>query len=266
MKKAKKYNHPAINEVASHSARLIELNHELEEKNRQLQQSEQARKSMFSNVTHDLRAPVAAIRGAAERLCTDGISDEERRKMLKIIDSRADVLDRLVGDLYFSMLVEQPEFSLVSSCLEIVPVLEEYFISMVGAGRLDDRDSRLNVPDGFSARTMIDPQHFLRVLDNLLLNAVRHTKMGDVIELGCQKNGDFIEIYLRDSGTGIPADDLPKLFNHTFTGEGPRTPGKSGSGLGLSIAKSIVEKHNGSIRCHSVYGQGATFIVSLPMV
>ena len=266
MTREKEYAQPAINRVEDLTARLIELNSELKEKNRQLIQSELARKDMFSNVTHDLRAPVAAIRGAAERLCSDEISEEERKKMMKIIESRAEVLDRLVNDLYFSILVEQPEFSLNLSCLEIAPILEEYFISLVSAGRLENRKSHLDVPVGFSAQVMIDPQYFIRVMDNLFANAMRHTTSDDLIEMSCQENGNSIEIIVHDTGSGIKASDLPYIFDQTFSGEWARTPNKSGSGLGLSIAKTIVEKHGGNISCHSVYGEGSTFTVTLPFV
>ena len=264
MKKERKYDHPSINQLESISARLIELNRELEEKNRQLEQSELARKNMFSNVTHDLRAPVAAIRGAAERLSNEDIGDEERKKMIKIIEARTAALDHLIGELHFSMLIDQPEFSLKLSCLEIAPVLEEFFISMAGSGRLEGRKCRLNIPEEFATRTMVDPQYFLRVLDNLMFNALQHTEPGDSIELGCVERGDHVEIHIRDSGHGIPAGDLPYIFDRTFVGEGARTPGKSGGGLGLSIVSTIIGKHGGSVCCHSVYGEGATFTISMP--
>ena len=266
MSREKIYTHPAINKVEALSAKLIELNHALKEKNKQLEQSELARKEMFSNVTHDLRAPIAAIRGATERLFIDGISEEERKKMMKIIELRTEVLEHLVNDLYFSILIEQPEFSPNMSCLEIAPILEEYFISLVGTGRLENRKKHLNVPVGFSARVMIDPQYFIRVLDNLLTNALRHTMSGDIIELSCRESYDTIQISVCDTGSGIASDDLPYIFNKTYSGEWARTPSKSGSGLGLSIAKTIVEKHGGTICCSSVYGEGATFTISLPFV
>jgi len=245
---------------------LMELNRDMDEKFYRLEQSELARKNTFSNITHDLRAPVAVIRGAVERLSNDNIGKEERKGLLRIIDSRTMVLEQLVNDMYLSMLVNQPEFSLNLSCLEIAPLLEEYFISMKGAGRLDNRNSHLIIPGGFSSRAMIDSKYFLRVLDNLFSNAIRHTKPGEIIEMGCRDIGNQIEIYVQDSGTGIPTDDIPYIFDRTYSGERARTPGKAGSGLGLSIAKSIMEKHNGSINFHSVYGNGATFIVTLAAV
>ena len=271
MTREKEYAQPAINRVEDLTARLIELNRTLEAKNNQLYQSELARKSMFSNITHDLRAPISVIRGAIDRLSSKESIDDEYRKILEIVNSRAMALEHLISDLYLSVLIDQPEFSLNLSCLEIIPILEEFFISMKGTGRLDNRQCRLNVKHGFSAHVMIDPQYFIRVLDNLLSNALHYTKSGDLIELGCREStgissNGVIEIYVRDTGPGIHTGDQPYIFDSTFTGEGARTPGKSGSGLGLSIAKSIIERHGGSIRCHSVYGEGATFTVNLPSV
>jgi len=260
----RKYHEPAINQIEELSARLIALNRQLEEKNRQLEQSENARKNLFSNITHDLRTPLSAIRGAAERLSQSPLCVGDCLKMVKIIDSRAHTLEWLIEELYLTMLIDQPEFKLSLSNLEITPILEEYFISMEGSGRLDGRKCALCTSDGYSPRVMIDPQYFIRVLDNLFINALRYTNEGDRIELGCRDANDNIEIFIADFGAGIPANDLPHIFDRMYTGAAARTPGKNGSGLGLSIVKSIVEKHGGEIHCESTHGEGATFIISLP--
>jgi len=258
------YDHPAITQVETLSEKLIIFNRQLEEKNRQLQASEMARKKIFSNITHDLRAPVAVIRGAVERLCNDSIDKTERLKMLKIINSRAATLEALVDDMYFSAMLDQPGFTLTMQKLETALILEEYYFSMEGSGRLDKRESILNIPDGFSAFINIDPKYFFRVLDNLFTNALTHTKKGDRIEFGCIETKGSVEIYLSDSGSGIPISFIPYIFERSFVGDSARTPGKTGSGLGLSIARAIVEKHGGTICCDSVKGEGSTFTVSLP--
>jgi len=265
MEREKKYNQPSIVKVESLSEKLIILNLQLEEKNRQLELSELARKNMFSNITHDLRAPIAVIHGAAERLSQEGIGDRERLKMIRIIHSRTATLEDLIEDMYFSALLDQPKFTLKPSRLEIAPFLEEYFISMEGSGRLDNRVTNISIPFGSAPHAMIDVKYFLRVLDNLVDNAVRHTKSGDLIEIGCCEANGSAEIFLSDSGSGIPKDDLPKIFDRTFTGIAARTPGKSGSGLGLSISRTIVEKHGGSIHCSSVFGEGSKFTISIPL-
>jgi len=160
MRSENKYDPPAITQVELLSEKLIVFNRQLEEKNRQLSTSEMARKSIFSNITHDLRAPVAVIRGAIERLYNEGIDEAERLRMLKIIDSRAATLEVLIDDMHYSAVIDQPGFKLSPQKLEIALILEEYFITMEGAGKLDKRESVLIIPDGFSARISIDPSIF----------------------------------------------------------------------------------------------------------
>jgi len=266
MRTEKKYDHPAITQVELLTEKLIIFNQQLEQTNRQLKASETARKNIFTNITHDLRAPIAVIRGAIERLHNDGIDEAERKKMLKIIDSRVATLEVLIDDMYYSAMIDQPGFKLSPQKFEVALILEEYFISMESAEWLGKRESTLNIPDGFSASINIDTKYFFRVLDNLFSNAISHTKKGDRIELGCSDVEGFVEIYLSDSGAGIPISFLPYIFDRSFIGSSARTPGKTGSGLGLSIARSIVEKHGGTIRCISEQGEGSTFIISLPSV
>ena len=265
-KEEKKYVYPSIIKIESLSEKLIIINRQLEEKNKLLEESELARKNMFSNITHDLRAPVAVIRGAVERLRQEGLGDKEQHKLISIIDSRAATLEHLIYDLHFSALLEQPVFELSPTRMEIAPFLEEYFISMESAGHLDGRKSGVSIPAGISTHAMIDLRYFLRVLDNLLENAIKHTKQGDLIEIGCLEDDGNAVIFFTDSGSGIPAGDLPYVFERTFTGMAARTPGKSGSGLGLSISRTIVEKHGGRIECSSISGKGTTFTIFLPLV
>ena len=118
MRNEKKYDHPAITQVELLTEKLIIFNMQLEEKNRQLNASELARKNIYSNITHDLRAPVAVIRGAIERLYNDGIDETERKKMLKIIDSRAATLEALIDDMYYSAMIDQPGFKLSAQKFE----------------------------------------------------------------------------------------------------------------------------------------------------
>ena len=255
---------PGIDMVEELTAKLIGLNIELEQKNRQLQASETARVSILSNISHDLRSPLAALRGAVDRLLSGTVSQEEGARLTQIIDLRVSVLERLVDELYFSVTLEQPEFSLNMECIPIVPFLEEYFITLEISGRFDARQAVLNVPEDMDCRADIDTHRFLRVMDNIVSNALRHTGEGDLIELGCSGGDDFIEIYLRDSGEGISPDDLPHIFKRTYTASRARTPGETGSGLGLYIAKSIIEKHGGEISCASEPGHGAIFKITLP--
>ena len=256
---------PGIDMVEELTAKLIGLNIELEQKNRQLEASEKARISILSNISHDLRSPLAAVRGAVDRLLPGTVSPEEARRLTEIINLRVLALEKLVDELYFSVTLEQPEFLLKRECIPIVPFLEEYFITLEISGRFDTRRAVLNVPGDMDCLVNIDTHRFLRVLDNLVSNALRHTNEGALIEIGCSCGDGSVGIYLRDSGEGISADDLPHIFERTYTASRARTPGETGSGLGLHIARSIIEKHGGEISCVSTRGEGATFRITLPM-
>jgi len=255
---------PAINPVENLSARLIMLNLELEEKNRQLKESQQARERILSNISHDLRAPLSAVRGAVDRLRSGALQEEEKERLAEIIDRRLSSLEQLVEKLSLSQRLDQPEFSLQTEPLSIVPFLEEYFISTRATGKLDGRRATLLLPKDQNLRTNLDAAHFLRVLDNLFSNALHHTQTGDSLLFSCRREGGDILICLRDSGEGISPEDLPHIFERTYTSSKARTPDEGGSGLGLYIAKIIVEKHGGDILCESQMGRGTVFTILLP--
>lgn len=255
---------PGISRVEEMSARLIALNLELERKNQLLKASEQAREHILSNISHDLRAPLTAVRGALDRLLGPAVGEEERCKLIGIIDRRVASLERLVGELYISQKLDQPEFKLRLEHLSIAPFLQEYFITLETAGAFRDREAVLSIPVGFDACSALDAQHFLRILDNLISNALRHTAPGERIELGCLRSDEGVQIYLSDTGEGVKPEDMPYIFDRTYTSSSARTPEESGSGLGLYLAKLIAEKHGGTISCKSDSEKGATFTITLP--
>lgn len=259
---------PDINLVEALAAQLIDANKKLEDANWSLIQSEHARIQMFANISHDLRAPLTAIRGALDRLLTNERADEqERRSMIEVIDRRVATLEHLISELYYCVSIEQPGFALRRKRIALAPFLEEWFIDRCLGEDCAQRDMRLDIPEGFMLAALIDPDYMVRVLDNLLGNALRFTGEGDQITLGCRcgSTAGGTEVYLRDTGCGIHPEDLPHIFERTYTASHSRTPDtKNGSGLGLHIAKTLVEKHGGSIRCESSAGHGCTFFIHLP--
>jgi signal transduction histidine kinase len=257
------FHEPGISLVEELSAKLIGLNLELDRKNRQLEESEAARMRMLSNISHDLRAPLSAVRGAVDRLTEGSPGAAEREQLAGIISRRVAVLEKLVDDLFFAVRLDQPEFALRLEELPIEPFIEEYYITMETAGSFSRHKPALRLPGDPGLIVRLDAAYFLRVLDNLMSNALRHTAEGGLIELAVNGAGEAVEIFLRDSGDGIVPEALPHIFDRTFTASRARTPG-GGAGLGLHIAKSIVEKHGGRIACESRVGEGSTFRVTLP--
>lgn len=110
----------------------------------------------------------------------------------------------------------------------------------------------------------MDPDRIEQVLTNLIDNAIRHTDQNGTVKIIAEQNGGGVTIHVQDSGTGIPEEDLPFVFERFYKADKARTRGRSGTGLGLAIAKNIVEAHKGTISVHSKLHEGTTFTFHLP--
>mgnify|MGYP004530852169 CR=1 FL=1 len=254
--------------IESLSAKLLAANAEL----RHVQKD---REEMLSNISHDLRAPLAAIRSSLDYLRTQkNISAEESEKLLALIDRRTQTLENLIQDMYYLFCVEDTSREMQLETIEAAPFLEEYYYDLLADSRFDSHDMCLELSPSLSCQIRVDVQKLVRVLDNLFTNAVKYTPADSRITLHAEMQpicdpADFpkeqLLISVLDNGNGISAADLPHIFNRTYTVSAARTPGASGgSGLGLAIAKAIVERHGGSITCESKVGEGCRFLISLP--
>ncbi len=281
---SKEYNSPDLE-----SKTVEELTAQLLDAHSRLKALQKEREMMLANISHDLRAPLTAIRSAVDlALSEDATSAADYRKILSLIDRRTATLEDLINDMYYLFCVED-----TSNNLNIIPIdactfLEEYFYDAVIDSRYDSFDMQLDVADDLKCTIDIDPQKMARVLDNLMTNAAKYAQ-GFVspseaseavqtrnniptpyIRLGARvidSEGDtYLQISVTDNGCGISPEVLPNIFTRTYTGSIARSPGKaSGSGLGLSIAKAIVERHDGSISVESEVGKGTEFRVMLPV-
>lgn len=246
---------------------LKRANDALSDKNRALQESERLRKAMIANISHDLRAPLTAIRSALELLANpetrtcDMIEDS-----LRLIDRRIHNLEGLVQDLYFLTTVTDTMRDLNLEPIKLGPFLENYFFDATVDSRYDDHDMQLDVPIDLDATVMIDIQKTIRVLDNLFTNAAKYSGSGSQITLRAYTEDNHAIIIVSDNGIGIPSESIPHIFKPTYTVSSARTPGvETGSGLGLAIVKSVIEKENGTIRCESEQKKGSSFIIELPL-
>lgn len=248
---------------------VAELSQKLLEANAKLQEAELERKLMLENISHDLRAPLTAIRSAIDYIKSrkDGsdVSAQELSDMLKLIDNRAQTLEVLVHDLYYLTCIENGRDELKLQKVPLAQFLEEYFFAAQIDDRYAQRELMFSVPEDYDRDVMIDVGKMSRVLDNLFTNARKYSEAGAEIELGVDTNSDMAVFYVRDTGIGIPKDAIEHIFDRTFRVSGARTPGgESSSGLGLSIVKSIVAQHEGRIWCESTLGSGSCFFVELP--
>lgn len=215
----------------------------------------------LADVSHELRTPLTVIKGNVDLMRRMKQFDPES---LASIDQEAGRLTRLVGGLLMLAQAESGNLPLnfrrVELDLLITEVFQEMHIIAGGAVRVHLNEIDQLVVNG-------DRDRLKQVLINLVANAIQYTPQGGDVFLSLSKVGDMARIICRDTGPGIPAEDLPHIFERFYRAEKSRTRGKAtGFGLGLSITKWIVEHHNGRIEVDSKEGQGTTFAIWLPLI
>ncbi|MBT5901884.1 MAG: histidine kinase [Opitutaceae bacterium] len=227
---------------------------------------ERVRKEFVANVSHELRTPLAVIKGYIETLVDDHdtMEAEDRLRFLGTVQRHTERLNSLLDDLLTLSRLESSKPGLNRESLELRPLIE---------GVLDDY---LNRPDTTSQQiesiidpadvcVWADPLKITQVINNLIENALKYTPSGSTIEIAAALKPTGVEIRISDNGPGIPEADLPHIFERFYRVEKGRSREKGGTGLGLAIVKHIVQLHGGHVEVVSVPGQGASFILLLPV-
>ncbi len=215
----------------------------------------------LADVSHELRTPLTVIKGNVDLIRRMKAADEES---LASIDQEAGRLTRLVGGLLMLAQAESGKLALNFNPVELDLLLTEVFTEMcILAG------SKVKVHLNEIDQVMVngDRDRLKQVMLNLVANAIQYTPQGEDVFLSMKKMGDQARIIIRDTGPGIPAEDLPHIFDRFYRAEKSRTRSTtSGFGLGLSIAKWIVEHHSGHIEVESKEGKGTSFVIWLSVV
>lgn len=263
----KKYTKPKTISREELEKALLEANEELSRANELLNKQSKERMELFRNLSHDLRAPMTALVSSLGLLKEKkDMSEEEYQEILDLMGRRLKNLNSMLDEIFLLGQVESPQLQLNMETIDAVALLEEFFFSCEADRKYEERELKLELPEGLQCQICVDPQKIVRVMDNLFTNALRYSKPGDEIILAAEKTSDHrLRIQVRDTGIGILPQDLPHVFERSFRADRSRTPGDGGHGLGLAIAKSIVERHSGSIRCESEPDRGSTFFLELPI-
>lgn len=215
---------------------------------------------LLADVSHELRTPLTVIKGNVDLMRRMKSLDEES---LTSIDQEAGRLTRLVGGLLLLAQAESGQMALALKKVELDLLLTEVFQEM---SILAGNKVRVHLNEIDQVYVNGDRDRLKQVLINLVANAVQYTPVGGDIFLSLEQIKDQARIICRDTGPGIPADDLPHIFERFYRAEKSRTRGKTTSfGLGLSIANWIVERHGGKIEVNSREGMGTTFAIWLPL-
>ena len=256
-------------EVAALAATFNRMASDLDARAAALARSDEARRQLLADVSHELMTPLTAIRGYVETLSIPALAadDANRRRYLDVVDQETHKLEAIIGDLLDLARLEGGGGDLV---MERVPVTELFArIRDRHEPRLRGRSITLDVrvvPPDLHLRA--DAHRLEQALQNIAANAIRHTPDGGRIELRADIEGvgdGRVRIAVRDTGPGIADEHLPHVFERFYKGDPSRTASRqSGSGLGLSIVQAIVQRHGGSISAANAPGGGAVFEMILP--
>ncbi len=238
---------------------------DLETRARELRASDKARRQLLADVSHELMTPLTAMRGYLETL---GMSELQldgatRERYLHIVDEESLRLEHIIGDLLDLARLEGGGGNPV---LERVPVQHLFDrVAKRHGRRLQERDVTLGTRIGPGAEMVRgDADRLEQALQNLAANALRHTPAGGHITLEAAPRAGRVVLSVRDTGPGIPAEHLPLIFDRFYkVGAARESDDGSGSGLGLSIVKAIVERHGGTITASTPEGGGALFEITL---
>ncbi|MBB6175484.1 two-component system sensor histidine kinase ResE [Anoxybacillus tengchongensis] len=222
------------------------------------------RKDFIANVSHELRTPIAMLQGYSEAIVDDiAATDEEKKELAKVIYDESLRMGRLVNDLLDLARMEAGHLTLHHEQVSLRPYIERIIHKFQGLAK--EKGVRLLVDMNNEPIVSFDPDRIEQVMTNLIDNALRHTDDGGEVRVIVAADEEVVRISVQDSGTGIPEEDLPFVFERFYKADKARTRGRSGTGLGLAIAKNIVEAHKGTITVHSKLGEGTTFTFALPL-
>lgn len=223
-------------------------------------QNEAKNRELVTNISHDLKTPITAIKGYVEGIM-DGVCNtpEKMDKYIKTIYNKANDMDRLINELTIYSRIDANRIPYTFLRLNVREFFDDC-IEEVGLD-LESKHIELNysnmVPE--DTRVIADPEQLKRVINNIISNSVKYMdkeKEKGIINFSIIDEGDAIKIEIEDNGRGIPAKDLPNIFERFFRSDSSRNSAKGGSGIGLSIVKKIVEDHGGYIWATSKEGEG----------
>ncbi|MBR4403580.1 MAG: hypothetical protein IKT10_00545 [Clostridiales bacterium] len=250
---------------------ISEINRDLVLTNKRLLEGEAARKNVLSNVSHDLRTPITAIRGYAELMLSaqDNLTLEQRNSYLSNIVRRSEQMERIVADIMELTRMESSDSDFHFTSVSISEMLDELVVMY--SMDLEDTEKHLSLelPPRDSLIVKADPAKLSRVFENLISNAINYTGAQDNIVIKAWRTGDLshiasqkIHVTVEDNGIGIPEQDIPRIFDRFYRAHNSGVNIK-GTGLGLAIVKLICDKHDAEIKVTSKLGEGTTFEVIL---
>jgi len=230
----------------------------------ELERTDQLRRNLTADVAHELRTPLHIIQGNLEGVL-DGVYQADTEHINATLEETR-ALARLVDDLRTLSLAETGQLPLVLEKVDLAELLTDVQTSFGGQAEAKEITLEVEIQGQADELSITgDIGRLDQVLSNLLSNAIRHTPAGGTVGLQAEALEEGVRITVCDTGVGIPAEDLPFIFDRFWRGDRSRSHAKgAGSGLGLAITRQLVQAHNGRITAESKEGQGTQFTIDLP--
>ncbi|MFC4679916.1 HAMP domain-containing sensor histidine kinase [Exiguobacterium aestuarii] len=217
---------------------------------RQREELDDRRKEWMSNVSHDLKTPLASIQGYAELLDDDSLDEADRNQYVHVIERQAKYMKELLDDFNLTMRLQHGDFPLTLEETRLEPFVREVIIDVLNDPRFSDRHIEFEATE---AATVSLDRHFMkRALLNFLYNALLHNDESVIVTVRVDED----VVTIQDDGNGIAESELPYIFERYY--RGTNTDDARGSGLGMAISRDIIEAHGGKVKVESSQGQGTT--------
>jgi two-component system phosphate regulon sensor histidine kinase PhoR len=229
--------------------------------------ADRSRRELIMNVSHELRTPIASIQAHVDSLLVpvaDRPDAQESERRLRVTSAETRRLADLIEDLLMLARADSQELKVSNRAIEVAPILEQAVLALAPLARAERQVtvSHEQMPAGLWA--IGDPDRLAQVVTNLVRNAINYTPEGGVVSIRLSAGGaDRIQIAVSDTGLGISAEDLEHIFERFYRVDASRTRNTGGFGLGLSIARELLEAMGGSLSATSQPGLGSTFWISL---
>jgi len=245
------------------SNEIISLTESLDKMRRSLLDAQERRTKFIMGISHDLRTPVAVIKGYTEAIADKVISDPvEIKKSLDIIGTKTNQLENMINTLINFVKLDNTDWRQNLIPENIREVVEEFGKSAEMTGTVFKRNVTYSIDISTDTRVPMDKQLVQRALENLLSNALRYTKDNDSITITASETADYVFMTVKDSGIGIAEKDMDHIFDLFYRGTNSRR--EEGMGIGLSVVKNIIDTHGWTISVQSELGRGTAFTITIP--
>lgn len=248
--------------------KIAEKTRHLERANKRLLSLNELKDEFITVASHELRSPITAIRGYLSFLTEDAVAEalpDTVQQYLTRVNNNVETLNNLINNILDVSRLEGGRFAIKKTTVDLAQVARRIIDNLsvtAGEKKLDIRFEN-RVP-GERCLVQADPVRIHQVFSNILDNAIKYSKRGKKITISLDKLDRMVELQIADQGIGIPKKQIPRIFDKFMQAQNAASRYRGGAGLGLFVAKKIVELHRGTIEVDSVQGQGTTFVVRLP--